>query len=267
MGQSCGGSQPDPFGQAQPTTYAPPQYSPSAQLVPDPFAHAPAPPAPPPMARQPLLSPETRAFLGVLFVVMGLAGMLVFAIWVTREAYNKYTESTAGRVVDQYISQGDKLYKDGRLNEALEQYKQAAKASEGNKSAAATAKRRLSITCAELAKQSYGSGDYAKALALAKDAVNADPSYDLAHYRLGVASLSANQREVAEKEFKAAVDIGGTTDTAKTARTYLSQLYMEDAANLRSRGDAAGARKKYQEVIDLGDADYMLKAQEELSRT
>ena len=131
---------PSPFGlppqqKQQPqvpiTPYGTPVPSPGAGGAPDPFAQpfpapAPAPPSAPP---RPVLSAETRNFLGIFLLVIGVAGMLVFAIWATNLAYQSYATAQTAGAASRYYNQGVKLYQRGDMDGAEQQFANAIRVS------------------------------------------------------------------------------------------------------------------------------------------
>lgn len=266
-----------PTSDPPPTTYAPPGYAPGqvGQNVPDPFGPPPpstgqsqgAPPAyvpPPPMPHKPILSQETKSFLGLLFLLMGLAGMLVFAIWVTMEAYSSYVDRAAGQTVSVYIMQGDKLFQQGNIQGAIEQYKSAVAAA-GNTKASERARRSLATAYSELASRAYAERDYVQVGNHATLAIQADPTASSGHYWLGESKLRLGDRKTAEAEFREAVKVGGNDQFAIASRRTVSQMLIQDGDFLRAQNRPEKAKRKYEDVVELQDPDAVKVAQDRLS--
>ncbi|MBI2843989.1 MAG: protein kinase [Armatimonadetes bacterium] len=264
------GTSPTP-GQTS-ATYSPPVgYSPtppqpwtSAQPVPDPFAQPQsAQDYAPPAARQPLLSAQTRGFLGILLVGVLLAGMLVFAVYAVNQAYAAYAERTAVETSRRYAAQGDRLFAQGKFDKATEQYLNALRAA-GSTNAAADAKRRLAVVYAELARHALENQDYAGAAAQAARAVEADPTLSAGRYYLGAASLYLGDLDQAESELRSTVETGGNDQFAIAARKLLSKLYVMQG-DLFARGrrlQEAGDR--FKAAIELQDPDWAPVAERRL---
>jgi len=244
----------------------PPPGAPPGQAVPDPFAQAPTapvPPSAPPVPRQPILSAETKAFLGAALLVIGLVGLLVFAVYAVNQAYDAYVERTAQETSERYIAQGDKLYAQGDVNAALDQYLNAVRAAGGTK-AAGPARRKLASVYADLAHVALGRNDYGSALSLGSSALETDPSYSAGHYFVGAGSYYSGDGSRAEAELRKAIDIGGNDSFAIAARKLLSRLLVEKGDMLARSGRQADAAAAYNSVVELGDPDWIPVAQDHL---
>lgn len=260
----------DPFGTATQPGYPDPfgsgGYTPSPappQTVPDPFAKAPGP-LPQPMPREPLLSPETRTFLGVLLIVLGLAGMLVFAVWAINGAYEAYVERTAVETSHRYIVQGDRLLADGKMPAAIDQYSNAARAG-GETKAGREAKKKLAIAYAELARQAYVNADYQGCADQAMRAVQWDESVSAGHYYLGSSGYYLGDLARAEYELKKTIDAGGNDEFAIAARKHLSKIYVTQGDALAQSGSRDAALTKYNAALDLQDPDWTKTAQDRIT--
>jgi serine/threonine-protein kinase len=240
-------------------------YQAAGQPVPDPFAQAPAQPilTPPALPRQPILSAETRAFLGTLMLVLGLAGMLVFAVWAVNEAYAAYVERMATETAQRYTLQGDRLFAEGKMDAAIEQYANAVRAA-GTTRAAHDSRRKLAAAYSELARRALLSNDYGAVAEQAARAVDADPNFSAGHYYLGAASYYLGHRPRAETELRKALETGGNDEFAIAARKLLSKLYVEQGEALASAGRRDEAAAAYRAAIELQDPEWVSVAQNHL---
>lgn len=112
-----------PFGNYQQTPYGtsmPSSYQQGNQSVPDPFAQqqntqqsSSVPPVPidlsniPYTPPPPFLSAETRNFLGIFFLMIGVIGMLFFAGWAVKMAYKSYTTSSTSQSAQKYYDRSE----------------------------------------------------------------------------------------------------------------------------------------------------------------
>lgn len=245
-----GGQMPSGYG-TPPTTYAPPPYTPGPQSVPDPFAHVPpaqSAPGPTPIRRRPILSTETRTFLGALALTVGIVGMLLFAVWAVIEAYNAYDERATTDIVTKYINQGDRLMKDGKVDAAMTQYSSARRVA-GSTTAGAKARRRLAEVYTRFAGDALKNGAYTVVKDNAAMAVDSDPNYSGGHYYLGLA-YRYFRNEAYDAEFRKTIDTGGNDDFAQAARKLLAGYYIEQGDTLRNTGNNEGAKEWYRKVLD-----------------
>lgn len=259
-----GGYQPQPNYQQDPFAGTPLGGGNGGQHVPDPFAQAPA--APPgqsyqdpmvvPIPKGPLISPETKTFLGTLFVVIAVIGMLIFAVWTVNEAYSAYANQAALEVSQKYIRQGDNLLSEGKISAALDQYNNAVRAASSSKKAADQAKRKLATVYAQMASDAVAANNYSSAAQYGQQAVQSDPNYSAGHYFYGVGCHYTGNREQAEKEYRAALETGGNDSFAITSRQLLSKLYIENGDALSRAGRADEGKTAYQQAADLQDPEW-----------
>ena len=256
------------------TTFQPPTSAPTSntgavgQAMPDPFAQSGGaqyvPQIPDVMPRRPLISAETKMFIGSLMIALGLTGMFIFAIWAVGQAYHAYTERAQTETARIYISQGDRLYSEGNTDGAIKQYNEAVRAG-GSSQGGKEARRRLSDLYSRFAGEAFLSGDYARCAEYAKQAISYYDRSSAGHYYLGVSKLKLGDVRAAEDELKKALDVGGNDDFAKYARRDLSVLYIQRGDQALAANRTEDARKAYEAAVELGDPDYANTAQVKLS--
>jgi len=199
-----------PYGTPVPTTGAgaPPC------SVSDPFASGvPSPPpdyqpptsyAPP----KPAMSPETRTFLGVFLLVIGLAGMIGFAIWAVSLAYSSYSTLQTSASAARYYEQGRKLHSANQLDAAEQQYRNAIRVSPKSDSAENAREGIYQIWAARA--YSYVSSNNRDALAdIAKRMVESRPNAPEGHYYLGLTYELAGETAKAIEEYETASTLAG----------------------------------------------------------
>lgn len=254
------GASPSPFGGAQQATsqqpstpitpYGTPVPSPAAggsTPIPDPFA--PGVPAPPPggygrsstyTPPQPVLSAETRNFLGVLLLVIGLAGMVVFAIWAINLAYTSFaTAQTSGSAM-RYYEQGRRLHAAKQYDAAERQYHNAIKASPKSDYAKKASEAIYQIWAARCYDYAAASNT-AALMDQAKRMVEYKPNFPEGYYYLGVALESSGDLRAAADAFDKASLYAGNDE----------QGYGKAA---RARRDSVNARLQQQPAQPSGGA-------------
>lgn len=262
-----------------PSTYGPPtgvysppagSQAPPAQYAPDPFAQAPAPqqltPPPLPIPRQPIMSAETRAFLGTFLLAIGLAGMLVLAVWATIQAYSAYDERMTTQTVANYIAQGDKLQAEGKIEAAMIQYANAKRAA-GNSKAGSKARRRIAEAYTGIAEKAYEGRNFDIVAQQADLIIDADPTYSAGHFYKGIAYLHFGNQSY-DAQFREAMKTGGNDDFARAARQSLCDIYIRRGDSLLAAGKPDQAREWYRRVLDepdLYDPDWAQIAQDRIN--
>jgi hypothetical protein len=241
------GAYPSPFGGASQGPYSPPGAYPPPQAppgpltpygtpmpsqgggglpvaAPDPFAQrvpqAPMPPSGPPA---PIMSSETRNFLGVFLLVIGFAGMLVFAIWAVNLAFNSYQGSVTGEHARRYLDQGSKLYGQGNVDGAIEQWRNAMRVSPDSKEA----KSAEDNVFKALVNRTYATATQGAGGSLideAQELINMRPKAPEGHYYAGFAYERQGDRANAASEYQKTVQYGGNDQYAIAARERLTAL-------------------------------------------
>ena len=199
------GTYPSPFGVAQQQPTPATQYGtampPSGTTSPAPDPFAPSTSAPPPTYAppRPILSAETRNFLGVFFLVVGLAAMLVFAIWAVSLAYKSFVTAQTSGIAAAYYNKGVELYNKGALDAAERMFQNAIRVSPLSEQAE---KARGAIYVIMISR-AYELASARNAQALmdqAKRMVEFQPKAPEGHYYLGLAyEMQGNQQKAVEE--------------------------------------------------------------------
>ena len=218
------GSYPSPFGGASQAPYQQPSttYQPTPS-VPDPFARpAPQPPTAPPSPPKPVMSSETLNFLGIFLLIIGLAGMLIFAGWGINKAYISYQTAISGEQARQYLIDADKLYKQGNTDGAVAKWQSAIRVSPHSQEAKTAEDNIFKVLinrAYETAKQ-HGSD-----LAMqAEELITMRPKAPEGHYYAGLAYERMRDKAKAIAAYSKAVEFGGNDRYAIAARDRLSYL-------------------------------------------
>jgi tetratricopeptide (TPR) repeat protein len=201
-----------------------------------------------------------------MFLVIGLAGMLVLAIWATMQAYSTYEERTLTDIVAKYINQGDALMQDGKTDAAMVQYENAKRAA-GTSKAGAPARRRLAQIFAKYAGDALSRSNYVEVKQYADRAIDIDATYSAGHYYKGVAAAFYNDQSF-DSELRAAIRAGGNDDFAQAARKQLCSIYLKHGATCEAAGNVEDAKSWYRKIIDdqtIYDPDIAQQAQDRLA--
>ena len=240
-----GGAYPSPFGgasqgpfQQPPGAYQPPPPGPLTPYgtpmpsssagsppvaVPDPFAsRVPQPPTAAPGPPAPMVSSETRNFLGVFAIIIGFAGMLIFAIFAVNLAYSSYQRSVNGEHAAKYLAQGTKLYGKGDYDGAIDQWKSAVRVGPDTKPGRTADDNIYKV----LVKRTYnaatqGGGDVTSQ---AQELIDMRPKSPEGHYYMGYACELRRDPAAACESYKKAVEYGGNDQFAISARERLNAL-------------------------------------------
>ncbi|MGC8863621.1 MAG: protein kinase domain-containing protein [Armatimonadota bacterium] len=208
---------PSPFGGPQQpqqqsvpiTPYGTPVPSPASGSAPDPFAQSfPAPTIPPPAPPQPILSAETRNFLGVLLLVIGVAGMLVFAIWAINLAYQSYSTAQISEAARRYYEQGVEQFNRGNIDAAEQMFQNAIRVSPGSK-IAEVAKDGIYQVAVKRANVYAQSGSKQALADLANRMIKLRPDAPEGYYYLGLAFELEGKFQNAVDNYEKASSLAG----------------------------------------------------------
>ncbi|MDH7603021.1 MAG: protein kinase [Armatimonadota bacterium] len=219
------------------TPYGTPLPSSTAGEPPDPFAQQfPAPPAPP-APPQPILSAETRSFLGALFLVVGITGMLIFAIWAINLAYQSYLTAQTSTIAARYYEQGVELVKKGKLDAAEQQFQHAIRVSP--KSDVAEYSKNAIYQIWIVRARSYAELRNQQALASqARRMIELMPNAPEGHYYLGLAYELEGKLQNAVDEYEKASLLAGN-DKAGYGQASRSRIeYLKDLMKASQAGPA-----------------------------
>lgn len=252
------------------TPYGTPMPSPNAGApqgsIPDPFAQLPvSAPLPPPPPPRPIMSAETRNFLGIFLVVIGVAGMIIFAIWALNFAYDNYKTATTADAASNYYEQGMKLYQASRLEDAVEQWRQAIRVSPKSKPAD-NAREMIFQVSVKQAADCYVSRNADSLKSYAEGLIEAKPDRPEGHFYLAAACSMGLDPDKAKAEYAKAIECGGNDSYAQEARKQLGWIYMSEGDQLRSAGKNTEAVAAYEKAKEYGDVATMQQAQEKIEQ-
>lgn len=229
-GQFINGAASDPFAQtgAYPTPIGGASQPPGAyqppQPVPDPFSQPfPQTPSHIPTPPKPLLSSETRNFLGIFLLVIAVTGLLIFAIWAVNLAYNSYQTSVTSEHARQYLVDADKLYKQGKIDAAIEKWQSAIRVSP-NSEEAKTAEDNIYKTLVNRAYATAKGGSMGALEIEAQELIKMRPQAPEGYYYLAYSKDRIGRRVDAIENYKKAMAHGGNDQYAIAARDRLGYL-------------------------------------------
>ena len=247
--------QPDP--QPPLTPYGTAMPSPGAgSAAPDPFAAQPVSiPAPKQYAPpKPMLSPETKNFLGLFFLAIGVAGMLIFAIWAVNLGYSSFQTAQTSGDAQKYYDDAQKLYQKGDLAGAEDKWADAIKVSPHSK-VADRARNQLYIVSVGLARQYYDANNAEMMKNQANTLIEAKPNQPEGHFYLGAAYQLENNIKKAEYEFEQANNYGGNDDYAQASRKRLVALYVNEGDSCATANKPQDAITAYENAKKYADSD------------
>lgn len=221
-----------PFGTPVPqgpmTPYGTPMPSPSAgappMSSPDPFAQHPQAPMPSPGPPQPIMTSETRNFLGVFFLVIAVAGLLVFAVWAVNLAFQSYQMSVTGEHARRYLEQGIKLNNAGDTDGAIEKWQNAVRVAPGSKEAKAAEKNMFAAMVNRTYATSCKPGGGVQLMDQAQELIKMRPDAPEGHYYAAYSYDLQGDVENAKTEYQKTMKCGGNDQYAIAARDRLNTL-------------------------------------------
>jgi serine/threonine-protein kinase len=256
------------------TGFPPPTSSPSPRMTPygtpmptsDPFSSPASSYGQPRAQRDPILSPESRNFIGIFLLLIGLTGMLLFAIWAVNKAYISYKNGVGSTQATAYIDQGKKLFDQGKYDDAADQFRNAVRVSPEGPTAK-TAKASLAACFVNKGVNQLNQGDIGSATNTAEEALHADPKSAPAHLLLGTIHSRTGQMDKAMSEWKLTIDSDPTSNEAKHAREYIGSVYYNQAVAYLNTGQQDKAIELFQKTVsECAGSDIAIMAQRQMDQ-
>jgi tetratricopeptide (TPR) repeat protein len=193
--------------------------------APDPFAAGAPPTTAPPPPPRPAMSSDTRNFLGIFLLTLGVAGMVLFAIWAVGLAYRSYETAQTIGAASRYYEQGRQLHEQGKLDLAEQQYQNAIRVSPKSNAAASAREGLYKVWIARAYIYSQTS-DKTQLLELGRKMIEADANKPEGHYYLGLAHELSRKYSEAADEYRRTSDLAGNDQAGygPAARARLDQV-------------------------------------------
>lgn len=213
-------------------------------------AMPPAPPYPRPPAG-PLIGEGTRTFFSLMFLTILISGLIVgFALLFFR-AYEQRQKQGATYVVQQTIDEGNRLFQQGRYQEAAERFRMAADASAGSE-VGSVARNNLAIAYNQMGVQAFERNDWKAAEEYFHRALDANP--DNRNARANLAKLydrlGDGERAGRIWQSRESGRIGGENPASPGSTVTLEQR-IERARQLFQQGEEAFRSNDYASARDL----------------
>ena len=238
--------------------------------APDPFApmgHTPAQihvPTPPPSPPAPVMSSETKNFVGIFLLTIAFTGMLVFAVWAVRLAFTGYMTSTTSGAAEQLYQQAEQAFKNGDSDGAVQLWLQAVEASPDS-TAAENSRNRIYEVSVERARVSYQAGDYALLEIHANSLMTAKPKRPEGYYYMAIRRDAQGEMTAAKENYQLAIQYGGNDAYAQAARDRLGSIYLQEGDTLSASGQAKEALEAYQNAKQYGNTDVIQQADQRIA--
>lgn len=148
--------------------------------------------------------------------------MLVFAIWAVNLAFNSYQSSVTGERAGKYLVQGTKLYNEGKVDDAIDQWRSAIRVSPESKQAKAAEENIYkALVNRAYASATQGSGEL---MDEAQELIDMRPKAPEGHYYAGRAYELQSDPTNAKDEYHKAIECGGNDQYAIAARERLAAI-------------------------------------------
>ena len=234
---------PDPFGGLQPGDLPLPQ-----------------------MPREPILSPEIRAFLGLAVVVLGLVGLFLFSIWALNAAYQGYMERQGESKTARDMELGAKAYDSRDYDTAIQHFKRAVEISP-HSGAGDTARKNLASCYVAKGTDDYNANSLAAAADMFREAVKNDPNSAAGHYGLGNSLQRLGYVDDALAEWGKGAEVGAGTEEGRLAGEAAGWVYFNRGVDAANAGRTDEALKAWQKTVEVAPgSDVSQQAQERISQ-
>ncbi|MDO8684145.1 MAG: serine/threonine-protein kinase [Armatimonadota bacterium] len=246
------GGLPPPGGYQQPAG----SYQPSAP-PPDPFGSVkPGDMSLPRIPREPIISPEAKAFLGLMAVVLSLIGLFLFSIWALNAAYQGYLGREGEGRAARHIELGEKAYEQGELDAAIDHFRRAIdmapKSPTGD-----TARKDLASCYIRKGGVEFDAGRYAPAEEMYKEALKYDSNSTGAYYALGNVAYRLGRVDDALANWEKTVQVGTGTEEAKFAGDAAGEVYYNRGVEFYDKGQMKEALDAWVKVNEVAPGSHI----------
>jgi len=207
---------------------------------------------------------------------MLISGAIVGFVILFLRAYEQQQKKGASAVVGQLVAEGNRLFQEGRLEEAAERFERALRAGPETEPGK-IARANLAVTCNRLGVQAFERGDLEAAENLWYRVLDLDPNHTDAHRNLGDLYNRLGDRDRALREWRRAKESGrvGSANPAAPgdslslqARLGRARQYLAAGLSVYDQGDKETARDYWQKAIaEAPGTDVAIQAQQMLERT
>jgi tetratricopeptide (TPR) repeat protein len=164
-----------------------------------------------------------------------------------------------------YLNQGDKLYKSGNSDGAVQQWMNAVRVSPDSDYSKKARERIYSVEVS-IARQYYDARNVSSLEDTAQILIEASPNRPEGYFYSAAAAYFGGDMEKAKADYAKAIQYGGNDSYAQAARTNLGSLYLNEGDRFVAAGQKDQAIASYENAKKYGDSNILQAAQDRISR-
>lgn len=244
---------PDHFGMTagMPGTTTGTLSNPQPSPAPDPFARLkPGDLSMPKLPSKPLLSPEARYFLKVLFTVLFICTVVIMFVWALSEGYKGYQRTGRTQEVSIHMDAGKKYFDSQSYQAAIEEYSKALTLS-ADPAVQKTVKRNIATAYIQLGVDVERTGNFLQAVNLYNQALAYDETYSDTYLSLGNALYKMHRDEEALAAWEKAVQYGEGDKSASAARQGAAVMYNDRGDQEYRQGNTDLALHWWRRAVEI----------------
>ena len=244
---------PDPFSMTagMPGTSSGTLSNPQPSPAPDPFARLkPGDLSMPKLPSKPLLSPEARYFLKVLFTVLFICTVVIMFVWALSEGYKGYQRTGRTQEVSIHMDAGKKYFDSQSYQAAIEEYSKALTLSAAP-AVQKTVKRNIATAYIQLGVDVERTGNFLQAVNLYNQALAYDETYSDTYLSLGNALYKMHRDEEALAAWEKAVQYGEGDKSASAARQGAAVMYNDRGDQEYRQGNTDLALQWWRHAVEI----------------
>lgn len=244
---------PDPFSMTagMPGTSSGTLSNPQPSPAPDPFARLkPGDLSMPKLPSKPLLSPEARYFLKVLFTVLFICTVVIMFVWALSEGYKGYQRTGRTQEVSIHMDAGKKYFDSQSYQAAIEEYSKVLTLSAAP-AVQKTVKRNIATAYIQLGVDVERTGNFLQAVNLYNQALAYDETYSDTYLSLGNALYKMHRDEEALAAWEKAVQYGEGDKSASAARQGAAVMYNDRGDQEYRQGNTDLALQWWRHAVEI----------------
>ncbi|MDH7481499.1 MAG: serine/threonine-protein kinase [Armatimonadota bacterium] len=212
----------------------------------------------PKLPSKPLLSPEAKYFLKVMFAVLFACAVVVAFIWAFSAAYQGYQRQFRQQEIQVLLDAGKRYFDSESYLAAIQEWSKALKLA-GDPDVAKAIRRNIAACYLRLGNQAEQGGDYTRAITFYQQALVYDKEYADAHLFLGDLLRRVGREDEALSEFETVVKLEPSSEAGSVARQHAAVIYVTRGDEAYKNGDVEGAVAWWRKAVkiapgtDVGD--------------
>ncbi len=204
----------------------------------------------PKLPSKPLLSPEAKYFLKVMFAVLFACAAVVMFIWAFLTAYQGYQKQYHQKEIQAFLDAGEQYFDSQSYLAAIQEWSKALKLA-SDPELAKKIRRNIALCYVQLGNQAEQTADYSRAITFYQQALVYDKNFAEAHLFLGRALRRMGRESEALAEFEAVFKLEPSSEAGRFAAQNAALIYVNRGDEAYKNGDVESAVSWWRKAAEI----------------